>query len=123
MMTTGLVQASLRQARVTRLRSHIRSFQTPYEIAARLRVYRDVRSSGTSVVERPAASERFVDSNQADHRVPLALNELVLRRIDGALCIEDGEKVLQTARVTVHGELQGPVIRRHRDPERPPAPH
>src|SRR5258708_22530943 len=85
-------------------------------------VSRGSRRSRTGVVERPAAPERLVDCNQADHRVPLALNELVFRRIDRALCVEDGEKALQTARVTVHGELQGPAIRRDRGPERLVAP-
>src|SRR5713101_6001108 len=74
------------------------------------------------LVEAPAPAERLVDGDEGDHRAAFALNELVFRRVDGTLGVEDREEALQAAGVAVRGQLQGSAVRRDRRPQRLLAP-
>src|SRR5262249_37279262 len=62
-------------------------------------------------LRRPAAAQRLVDGDQRDHAARLALSLCVLRRIDGALRVEDGEEALQAACVSLGRQIACASVR------------
>src|SRR5882724_9422496 len=69
------------------------------------------RSGSCDPSASPSPAEGLVDCDERDCGILLALHQLVLGRVDGALRVEDREEVLQTARVPVGGQLERAAVR------------
>src|SRR5262245_55143895 len=69
------------------------------------------RTAARGVAGRPAPAERFVDTDQTDHRTGFAARLLVFSGIERALSVQYRQEVLQSAGIAVGCQVECTAIR------------